>query len=63
MSMAKKSAWRMFKSWATSHSMHQRGLPFRLSVRANEELVDFIHGNIIGLLLGFLVGLLTLKVL
>jgi len=63
--MLDRSHWLKFKVWAKSHSLHDphKKLPLRWSVKANEELVDFIHGSIIGLLIGFIVGLAILQVI
>jgi hypothetical protein len=54
-----------FKSWATSHSLHnpKTKLPWRWSIRVHEDMADFTHGMAIGLLLGFIIGLITLKIL
>lgn len=56
--MATKTKKSKFKDWATSHSLHHPDtkLPFRLSVKMNEEMVDFIHGSLIGIFIGFIIG-------
>lgn len=61
--MATGANWKRFKKWAKSHSLHQPGtkLPLRMAVELHEEAVDFIHGSIIGLLIGFLVGMILIK--
>jgi len=61
--MATKTKKQNFKAWASSHSLHhpKTKLPFRLAVTVHEEIADFIHGSLIGLLIGFTIGLVVLK--
>ncbi len=54
-----------FNTWSKSHSLHhpKTKLPLRMSVKVHEDMADFIHGTIIGLLIGFVVGMFILKTL
>jgi F0F1-type ATP synthase assembly protein I len=56
---------RTLNAWAKSHSMHsaKTKLPFKMSIIVHEDVADFIHGTIIGLLIGFVVGIFILKTL
>ena len=55
----KAKAKSKIKKWASSHSLHnpKTKLPFRLSVKMHEDVVDFVHGMFIGLLIGLVTGL------
>jgi hypothetical protein len=61
--MATRAKPKTFADWAYSHSMHnpKTKLPFRLSIKLNEDAVDFIHGSILGMLIGFVFWLFILK--
>jgi uncharacterized membrane protein len=61
--MATKAKPKKFADWAYSHSMHnsKTKLPFSLSIKMNEDVVDFIHGSIIGMLIGLVFWLFILK--
>ena len=59
------AASKKFKAWALSHTIHhpKTRLPYRISIAAHEDIVDFIHGLSIGLLLGFVIGFSVLRML
>lgn len=63
--MATKTSWQKFKQWGKSHSLHQptTKLPLRLTIEVDEDVVDFMHGCLIGLLIGFMLGLFFTKTL
>jgi F0F1-type ATP synthase assembly protein I len=52
-------------TWAKSHRLQnpKTKLPFRMYVTVHEDMADFIHGTVIGLLLGFIVGLILKNLL
>lgn len=48
-----------FKDWASAHTVR---LPFKWSIKVpHRDLVDFIHGTLVGLMLGFVIGLFVLR--
>ncbi|MGB9675421.1 MAG: hypothetical protein ACP5IJ_01765 [Candidatus Nanoarchaeia archaeon] len=45
-----------FKIWAKKEVPPKKALPLKLSIKVHEDFADFVHGTLIGILIGFLLG-------
>jgi hypothetical protein len=59
-----KLHFRRFKLWGAKEITYLHRIPGpRLTIQAHEDLVDFLHGLAIGLMLGFMAGFAILRML